>query len=80
MLNDATEWLQYAYNAIKLLAELVDERGSVDAHRLPVMLEGIAAFIDMGTRCTAQAHMRMQWEEVRGEAERKAAASYRDEA
>ena len=76
LLNDATEWLQYAYNAIKLLAELVDERGSVDAHRLPVMLEGIAAFIDMGTRCAAQAHMRMQWEEVRGEAELTAA--YRD--
>ena len=62
LLNDATEWLQYAYNALKLLAELVDERGSIDTHRLPIMLEGIAAFVEMGTRCAAQAHLRMQWQ------------------
>jgi hypothetical protein len=37
-LNDATEWLQYAYNALQLLAELVHERGTVDAHRMPIML------------------------------------------
>ena len=37
LLNDATEWLHYAYNTIKLLAELAHERGSVDAHRLPIM-------------------------------------------
>ncbi|MGO4703699.1 hypothetical protein, partial [Dyella sp. 2RAB6] len=46
LLNDATEWLQYAYNAIQLLAELVDERENIDAQRLPIMLEGISAFID----------------------------------
>ena len=62
LLNDATEWLQYAYNAIKLLAELVHERGSIDAHRLPIMLDGIAAFIEMGTRCATQAHLRLQWQ------------------
>jgi len=49
LLNDATEWLHYAYNSLKLLAELVDERGSIDAHRLPIMLDGIAAFVEMGT-------------------------------
>ena len=65
LLNDATEWLHYAYNSLKLLAELVDERGSIDVHRLPIMLEGIAAFVDMGTRCATQAHMRMQWQQVR---------------
>ncbi|MGO4703451.1 hypothetical protein [Dyella sp. 2RAB6] len=61
LLNDATEWLQFAYNAIRLLAELVDEHGSVDAQRLPIMLESITAFIEMGTRCATQAHLRMQW-------------------
>jgi hypothetical protein len=74
LLNDATEWLQYAYNAVKLLAELVHERGSVDVHRLPIMLEGIAAFVEMGTRCVTQAHMRMQWQSVREGAERSPAA------
>jgi hypothetical protein len=60
LLNDAAEWLQYAHNGIQLLTELIHESGSLDADSLPIMLEGIAAFIDMGTRCAAQAHMRMQ--------------------
>jgi len=75
LLNDATEWLQYAYNSLKLLAELVDERDSVDAHRLPIMLEGIASFVEMGSRCATQAHLRMQWQKVREESARPAASS-----
>ncbi|MGO4703649.1 hypothetical protein [Dyella sp. 2RAB6] len=67
LLNDATEWLQYAYNAIQLLAELVDERENIDAQRLPIMLEGISAFIDMGARCATQAHERMQWQQIQDE-------------
>ena len=65
LLNDATEWLRYAYNAVHLLAELAHEHGTIDMHRLPVMLEGIGVFIDMGARCAAQAHLRMQWQQVR---------------
>lgn len=57
-------WPQYAYNAVKMLAELVHERGSVDAQRLPVTLEGIAAFIEMGIRCATQAHLRMHWQQA----------------
>ena len=68
LLNDATEWLHYAYNSLKLLTELVDERGSIDVHRLPIMLEGVAAFVEMGSRCATQAHLRMQWERVGEEA------------
>ena len=67
LLNDATEWLHYAHNAIRLLAELVDERGSVNAQRLPTMLESIAAFIEMGARCATQAHLRMHLFQVRSE-------------
>ena len=37
MLNDATEWLKYAHTSIQFLAELVHERGSPDAQRLPIM-------------------------------------------
>jgi len=69
LLNDATEWLQYAYNALKLLAQLVDEHSIIDARRLPIMLEGVAAFLEMGTRCAAQAHLRLQWQQVQAEVE-----------
>ena len=79
LLNDATEWLHYAYNSLKLLAELVDERGSIDIQRLPIMLEGIAAFVDMGSRCATQAHLRMQWQQVRGTAESRTADPVRTE-
>ena len=69
LLNDATEWLQYAYCSLKLLAELVHERGSVDVERVPVMLEGIAAFVEMGVRCAGQAHLRMGLQQVMSEME-----------
>jgi len=71
LLNDATMWLKYAHTSIQFLAELAHERGSPDARRLPIMLDGIAAFIDMGTRCATQAHLRMQWQQVRDEAKRE---------
>ena len=64
LLNDATEWLQYARCAVHVLTELTHERGSPDARRLTIMLEGIGAFIEMGARCAAQGHLRMQWERV----------------
>ena len=60
LLNDATEWLQYAQTCLKVLTELVNERGTPDVRRLTVMLEGVGAFVEMGTRCAAQAHLRMQ--------------------
>jgi hypothetical protein len=65
LLNDATEWLQYARNNLQMLTELVNERGVPDVRRLTVILEGIGAFMEMGTRCATQAHLRMQWREVR---------------
>jgi len=67
LLNDATEWLHFAHNAIRLLAELADEQGSLSTQRLPVMLESIATFIEMGTRCATQAHLRMQWLQIKSE-------------
>lgn len=64
LLNDATEWLQYAQTCLKVLTELVNERGTPDVRRLTVMLEGVGAFVEMGTRCAEQAHLRMQLERV----------------
>jgi hypothetical protein len=65
LLNDATEWLQYARNNLRTLTELVNERGVPDVQRLTVMLDGIGAFMEMGARCAAQAHLRMQLEKVK---------------
>ncbi len=75
LLNDATEWLHYAHNNLQLLTELVNERGAPDARRLTVMLEGIAAFVEMGTRSATQAHLRMQWQMARSRAERSTSAA-----
>ncbi len=75
LLNDATEWLQYARSNLRMLTELVNERGVPDVQRLTVMLEGIGAFMEMGTRCAAQAHLRMQWQKVREKVEHAAAAT-----
>ena len=66
LLNDATEWLQYAHNAIQLLAELLQERGDPDERKLPVMLDGIAALIEMGMRGVVLAHGKVQVEQERG--------------
>jgi hypothetical protein len=65
LLNDATEWLQYAYHNLQVLTELVHERGMLDARRLTVVLEGVAAFMEMGMRCAVQGHLRMQLELVK---------------
>ena len=74
LLNDATEWLQYARSNLRMLTELVNERGVPDVQRLTVMLEGVGAFMEMGTRCAAQAHLRMQWGMVREKTRQAAAA------
>jgi len=60
LLNDATEWLHHAHCTLKLITELADEWRSVDVQRLAIVLQGLAGFVEMGMRCAAQAHMRMQ--------------------
>jgi hypothetical protein len=69
LLNDATEWLQYACSNLRTLTELVNERGVPDVQRLTVMLDGIGAFLEMGTRCAAQAHLRLQLDKARESSE-----------
>jgi len=50
---------------IQLLAELLYERGSPDERKLPIMLDGIATLIEMGTRCVVLTHERVQVEQER---------------
>jgi hypothetical protein len=62
LLNEATEWLQYARGLTQLLAELVHEAETVDCQRMSLGLDAIAALTRMGLQCTADAHARMSWE------------------
>jgi hypothetical protein len=62
LLNEATEWLQYARGLTQLLAELVHESDAVDCQRMALGLEAIGALTRKGLQCTADAHARMSWE------------------
>jgi hypothetical protein len=66
LLNDATEWLQYARSNLRMLTELVNERGVPDVRRLTVMLDGIGAFMEMGTRCASPPLSAVQWRLAEG--------------
>lgn len=62
LLNSATEWLQYARGLTDLLSDLVHESDTVDCRRMALSLEAIAAVMQLGVQCVAQAHVRMIWE------------------
>ena len=64
LLNEATEWLQYARGLTQLVSELVHEADTVDCQRMSLGLDAIGALIRMGLQCTADAHARMSWERV----------------
>jgi hypothetical protein len=65
LLNDATEWLQYARGLTGLLADLIHESDSVDCHRMALGLEAISALTHVGVTCTTEAHARLCWKEAR---------------
>jgi hypothetical protein len=64
LLNDATEWLQYARGVTGLLADLIHEADSVDCQAMALGLEAIKALTQVGIRCTAEAHARLCWSEA----------------
>lgn len=64
LMNAATEWLQYARGLTGLLADLVHEAEVVDCQRMALGLEAIGALTLMGVQCTAQAHVRICWEQT----------------
>jgi hypothetical protein len=71
LLNDATEWLQYARGLTDLLAEFVHEGDGVDCRRTALSLEAVAALTHMGVQCVAEAHARMTWERAKALAQEK---------
>jgi hypothetical protein len=62
LLNQATEWLQYARGMTELLAELIHESDTVDCGRVAFGLEAIGAMTRLGVRYTTEAHARISWE------------------
>ena len=67
LLNDATEWLQYARGLTELLAELVHESDVVDCRHMALGLDAIGALTRLGLQCTAHAHTRIAWEQARND-------------
>lgn len=65
LMNEATEWLQYARGLTGLLSDLIHEADAVDCQRMALGLEAVGALMHMGIQCTAQAHVRMCWERDR---------------
>lgn len=62
LLNDATQWLQYARSVMTLVADLVHEADEVDCKQLSLTLEAIAAMTARGTRQLSQAWAQMIWD------------------
>ncbi|HXO99368.1 MAG TPA: hypothetical protein VN813_02650 [Luteibacter sp.] len=65
LLNDATEWLQYARGLTELLAELVHESDTVNCNHMALGLDAIGALTRLGLQCTANAHALLSWERAR---------------
>ena len=64
LLNDATEWLQYASGLGELVGEMIAEAEILDRRRLMLALGAIGVLTGMGAQCAGQAHARMQWDKV----------------
>lgn len=62
LMNEATQWLQYAKGVTTLLAELVHESDSIDCARVSLAMEAIGAMMQMGLQCATEAHARTCWE------------------
>ena len=62
LMNEATEWLQYARSLTRLLSDFIHEADTLDNQRVAHGMEAIGALMHMGIQCATQAHTRMCWE------------------
>lgn len=65
LLNQSTEWLQYARGLTQLLADLVHEADAVDCGRMALGLEAIGELTHLGVLCAAEANARMCWQQAK---------------
>ena len=64
LLNDATEWLQYARGITDLVVESLQEDEVPDRRRTMLVLGGVSTLITMGVQCAARAQVKMEWDRV----------------
>ncbi|UPG95390.1 hypothetical protein [Luteibacter aegosomatissinici] len=62
LLNEATQWLQYARGVTSLLADLIHEADEVDGKQVALSMEAIAAITHLGTDLVGQAHAQWHWQ------------------
>jgi hypothetical protein len=63
LLNEATEWLQYARSVMSTLADHVHEADKLDHRELALSLEATAAMTQAGVERVRQAHAKWVWEQ-----------------
>lgn len=56
LLNEATEWLQYARGVTTTLSDLVHEADSIDCKQMSLSLDAIASMTQAGLRRVAEAN------------------------
>ncbi|MGC1550349.1 MAG: hypothetical protein WA777_17655 [Rhodanobacter sp.] len=59
LFNDSTIWLDSAHGIAQTLSEAMCQVNFVSTDHLASALFGVATLIDMGRRCSEQAHTRM---------------------
>ncbi|HEY4292130.1 hypothetical protein [Luteibacter sp.] len=64
LLNEVTEWLQYACGMTDLMAELVYEAETLDCRRMALAFQTIGALLERSVTCTKRAHERVVWEQA----------------
>jgi hypothetical protein len=62
LLNDATEFLQYARGITGLLVEALQDDEDFDKPRIRLALGAINALVVMGVQCASRAHLKMEWD------------------
>lgn len=72
LLNEATEWMQYAAGLTELLSDLVHEADVVNCGRMALALEAVSAVTRLGAQRAAQAHAMVHWEQAREAAKTEA--------
>jgi hypothetical protein len=61
LMNEATQWLQYARGVTSLLADLIHEADEVNCQQVSLALEAIAAMNKRSVESVSEAHAQYIW-------------------
>ena len=59
LMNDATEWLQYAQRLTGFVSELIEDAGELKGKEMAAVLMVIDALMSRGLDCAMQAHTQL---------------------